>query len=127
MAIAYFMRHYLPVSVNEKRIMDTTEEALQAIKALLESKKNNLSTVEIAERLGKGATTINKWKREQTVNALGIPFCEHYHWTNQGGITYFGDRCDDWLRNDPQQVEDFTKFRQTIFKLSKKPKINLAS
>lgn len=115
----------LPVSENRKRFMDT--ETLEALKQLLTNKKNNLSTIEIAERLGKGVTTINKWKREQTPNALGIPFCEHYHWTNQGGITYFADRCEAWLRNEPEQLEEFTKSRQTIFKLSKKSKTSLAS
>ena len=106
-------------------------EVMQAIKSLEQkievAQENNLSIIQIAARLGCGKTTINTWKKENTLNAFGIPFCEHYHWTNQGGITYFADRCEAWLRNNPEQVEDFTKCRQTIFKISKKPKTSLAS
>lgn len=98
-------------------------DLLTAIKSLEQrledAQSNNLSVKQIAKQLGRGISTINKWRSECPVNSLGIPFSENFHWTNQDGIIYFSDRCNAWLRNEPSQYDEFLEFRQKVFKISK--------
>ncbi len=98
--------------------------AIKSLEQKLEDAQgNNLCVKQIAKRLGRGVSTINKWRSQCPTNTLGIPFTENFHWTNQDGIIYFSDRCNAWLRNEPSQYEEFLEFRQKVFKISKSKKI----
>lgn len=104
----------------------TPSEIMREIKALQDLAKNHLSCKEAAYRLGRGYSTVSLWRSQCPTNRLGIPFTKGFHWTDEGKITYFYDRCDAWLKNKPEQYDEFVEFRRYVFKISKS-KISLAS